>query len=96
MLDTVDGIDKLDNKALKLAIIEKKLPTVFAKIDEKTSDVYINGVLDTIDSTEEKTDAADEQRGIVTPKQDGKETVTVEDSRKKMMEQKQDAWKAKK
>ncbi len=97
-LDSID--EKLTNRQLTLAIIEKKQPEVFKKIGNDTSDIYLNAVLDTIVAAIPATqlDNAAAQRAILDAKtgnNDGTNVDSVEESRKKFMEKRANAYKNK-
>jgi hypothetical protein len=97
ILDKVD--ENLDNRGLKVAIIAKKLPLIAEKIDEKTSLVYIDAVLDSVKAsfTKEENDSISAQRKIVA-KNDGKSSETKNDeidARNRMIKNQLDAYKQK-
>jgi hypothetical protein len=97
VLDKVD--EKLDNRALKVAIITKKLPEVSKKIDEKTTDLYINAVLDSVVAsfTKEENDNLANQRKVIAKIDEATETNTDSEksARDKMLKRQQDEYKVK-
>lgn len=99
ILDKIDGIEKLDNRGLKLALVEKKFPELHKKIDDKTTDTYINALLDSIVEGLSKEDQSNisAQRQLATAKVDNASVKadSSEEARKKMVEDQQDAWKPK-
>lgn len=96
VLDKVD--EAIDNRGLKIAIIAKKLPTIAEKIDDKTSEVYIDAVLDTVKAafTKEENDSIASQRKIVTNKDEKPEVKNDEvAARQKMINAQKEAYKLK-
>lgn len=97
VLDKVD--EKLDNRGLKIAIITKKLPEVAKKIDEKTTDLYINAVLDSVVAsfTKEENDSIANQRKVIAKVDNATDTNTDSEktARDKMLKRQQDEYKAK-
>ena len=96
VLDKADGIDQLDNRALKLSLIETKFPELHKNINSDTSDVYINALLDAVNDSVKKEDSesnVDEQTVVTTPAQ--KADASKLDARTKMMLDNAEAWKPK-
>jgi uncharacterized protein len=100
VLDEVDEVDeKLDNRALKVAIITKKMPEIAKKIDEKTSLVYIDAVLDAVIAslTTDEVDSLAAQRKISAHVDDASNNDENknddEEARKRMIEKQKNAYK---
>lgn len=92
IIEKIDGIENLSDRDLKLKMIAAKAPKIVEKIDEKTTDLYIDTVLDTLDVV--VVDALAEQRRVV----DGTKIDTKEqkiDARQKMIEEQTNAWQKK-
>ena len=90
VLDSVD--QNLDNKALKVAIISKKLPAV--KLDGK-SEEYVQAILDSVVLTlsKEENDGLAAQRKLTSTKVDGSENCdAAETSRKNMLKRLEEGY----
>lgn len=97
-LDSKVEIDKLDNRGLKLAIIDSKFPELHKNINDDTSDIYINALLDSVNNIIKKDGNTnlDSQRETTTIKRDGGNKVeNSDDARKKMVQDQQESWKPK-
>ena len=88
-----ENIDELDNRAIKVAIINKRFPSIV--VDSESSDVRLDAILETI---EDKVDEAevnlDEQKKVSTPIQKSEPKAdSADDARKRMIQADEDAWK---
>jgi uncharacterized protein len=97
VLDKVD--ENLDNRSLKIAIIAKKLPVISEKIDDSTSIVYIDTVLDAVKAgfTKEENDSISSQRKIVAKTDSKKDEVKNDENeaRIRMINNQLNAYKSK-
>ncbi len=65
--EKLKGLDDLSNRDLKVKIITDQAPTIGEKIDDKTGDVYLDAVLDTLEiKKEKKEDGVGGQRQEIT------------------------------
>jgi len=94
IVDKADELANLDSRSIKLKMIEKRFPEIHAKIDENTTDVYIDAIVDAI---EVKTDDSNinDQRGITAPVQKTDKKEDAASARIKMNKADEDAWKTK-
>lgn len=108
VIENVDAeeIKKLDDRALKIKLIDAKFPALAKKIDDKKEMPYIDAILDTVrEGVEvENVDGAGSQRQIVVPVTDanprggdntdgkGKE-INANDARERMIKRRLDAHK---
>ncbi len=107
---TVDGdikVDELDDRELKIKIIDSKFPTISKKIDEKTEDAYIDAVLDSVKEglSKEQLDSLTAQRKVSTSQHNNNDGAgsssgkdkprTADQARADMLEYNKNAWKPK-
>lgn len=95
VLEKTDGIEALSDRELKLKILGTKYEKLVTKIDDKTSEVYIDALLDTlkVDATQE--DGLAGQRAAVTPKVEGEVKNDSETARDRMIKRQTEAHKTK-
>ena len=93
VLDNVDS--KLSDRALKIEAIKVKLPDMAKKIDDKTTDAYIDAVLDTVVAGLDTDTLAAQRRTVGSQVANDASLPDEAKARKDMIAREQKAWEPK-